>query len=75
MGNYILDNGSEMSESAKRQAGAKFTLNITNEMISAAAGILAASPFCEMSQGIAEDLVEEMLCCALGVAHGQEQSK
>ena len=64
-----------MSESVERQAGAKFIVNITSEMISAAAEILEVSSFCEMSQGIAEDVAEEMLHCALGVAYGQEQSK
>jgi hypothetical protein len=74
-GNYILDNGSQMSESAAGQVGAKVAIEITREMVRAGAEILAASSFCEMSQGIAEDVAEEILYRALGVAYGQEQSK
>ena len=47
-------------------------IEITSEMIAAAAQILEASSFCEMSPGIAEDVAEEILLKALYVGHGQQ---
>ena len=62
------------------QAGAEATppngvalpsIEITYEMICTGAEILAASPFCGTSPGLAEDLVEEILRACLNQAQTQ----
>jgi hypothetical protein len=66
-----------MSESRQRQAGEtrRGKIEITKEMIVAGAEILEASAFCGTSQGIAEDLAEEILQRALGLEFDQSQNK
>jgi len=46
-------------------------IEITPEMISAAAEVLLANPFHDFSPGIAESIAEEMLECALATSRGK----
>ena len=49
-------------------------LLISNAMIEAAAEVLLNSPHCELSQGFAEDLAEEMLRVAANMERVESQT-
>lgn len=52
----------------KRDRPANCDASITQEMIEAGAAVLLDSPHCELSQGLAEDLAEDVLNAAATVA-------
>jgi hypothetical protein len=54
--------------------GEEFPEEVTPEMIAAGAEILLASPFCEFSQGIAQDYAEEILRAAANLARKRKQT-
>ena len=70
----MVDSSRQAGAASARKRAVLSSINISRGMICAAAQILEASAFCEMSPTIAEVLAEEILTTALSVGHDRQKS-